>query len=258
MSTVKRFSRSALAAATLLALCAPAWAQRGAGQGMQGRGGRGACLALSNSLASTPKQELSSKEIEGLAYMREKEKLTHDLYAALDSKWNLRSFGRIAQREEQHSSAITSLLNRYQLSDPAAGRPAGEFRDRGIQTLYRDLLHQGESSPEAALRAGAAAEELSVRDLENASAATDNNDLKLVYSNLLRASENHLRAFTGQLSAQQGGSYKPQYLSAERFAQITSRAQGSGRFGARGAGGRGLGRGANGSCPNCQWMNDSR
>ena len=236
----------ALVLSVLLALSTPAFAQRGPGRGMQRTNNRGTCLALIN---STPKQALDSNEAAGLAYMREEEKLAHNVYARLHAKWGMQYFGNISQSEERHADSIKLLLDRYELPDPAADNPMGIFQNEALQTLYGDLIKQGESSLKAALRVGATIEDLDIRDLEKAIAATDNKDLKLVYGNLLNASKNHMRTFVGQLEAV-GENYSAQYISPAAQSDILASPKQAGMgYGARGNGRRGMGRGCNGVCP---------
>lgn len=47
-------------------------------------------------------------------------------------------------------------------------------------------------------------EEVDIIDLEKYIAQTDNEDLILVYQNLLKGSQNHLRAFSSTLERQTG------------------------------------------------------
>jgi hypothetical protein len=183
-------SQTLIILAVVLALAAPSLAQWGAGRG-QRFNSQGMCLAQIDSI---PKQALDPTETAGLAYMREEEKLAHDVYARLYAKWGLRILGNISQSEDRHLNAIKLLLDRYELPDPAANSPAGVFQNEGLQTLYGDLVRQGESSLKSAVRVGATIEDLDIRDLEKAAAATDNSDLKLVYQNLRQASENHMRS----------------------------------------------------------------
>ena len=242
---LNQLSKKALILSLVLITAAPVWAQRGQGRGMNGSGNRGTCLALIN---STPKQTIDSTEDAGLTYMREEEKLARDVYATLHSIWELRVFGNISQGEDRHFSAIKLLLDRYKLPDPAANNPVGVFQNAGLQTLYGDLIRQGESSLKSATRVGAIIEDLDIRDLEKAAEATDNSDLKLVYQNLRQASENHMRAFVRQLAAE-GESYTPQYISPASFSEIVANPQQTGMgFGVRSNGQRGLGRGNNGIC----------
>lgn len=245
---LNQFVKKAWILGLLLIAAASVWAQRGQGRGA-GPGNRGMCLALIN---STPSQALDSTEAAGLAYLREEEKLAHDVYATLQSKWGLRVFNNISQAEDRHSNVIKLLLDRHELPDPAANNASGVFQNEILQTLYGNLIKQGESSLNSAMRVGATIEDLNIRDLEKAAASTDNSDLKLVYQNLLQASENHMRAFVRQLGAA-GESYTPQYITPAAFSEIVGNPQQTGMgYGARGNGRRGLGRGNNGICP---WMN---
>jgi hypothetical protein len=242
-----RIFKKAWVLGLVLIAAAPVWGQRGQGRGMNGPCSDGTCcLAL---ISSTPKQALDPTEAAGLVYMREEEKLAHDVYVTLQSKWGVRIFGNISQAEKRHFSAIKLLLDRYELTDPAANHAIGIFQNKGLQGLYADLVAQGENSLKLAMRVGATIEDLDIGDLEKAAAATDNSDLKLVYQNLKRASENHMRAFVRQLNAQ-GDSYAPQYITPAAFSEIIASSQQSGMgFGARGNGQRGGGRGNNGVCP---------
>jgi hypothetical protein len=245
LNMLNRFCEKALVLGLVLIVAAPVWAQRGQGRGMNGSGNGDTCLAVIN---STPKQALDSTEAAGLTYLREEEKLARDVYITLYSKWGVRVFGNISQSEDQHFGAIKLLLDRYQLPDPAANHVVGIFQNEGLQTLYGDLISQGESSLNSAMRVGAILEELDIRDLEKAAASTDNNDLKLVYQNLRQASENHMRAFVRQLAAE-GESYLPQYITPAAFSEIVAGSKQTGMgFGARGKGQQGLGRGNNGIC----------
>jgi hypothetical protein len=243
---LNRFVKKAWILGFLLIAATPVWAQRGQGRGMHGTGNSEMCLALIN---STPKQALDSTEAAGLAYMREEEKLAHDVYATLNLKWGLQMLGNISQSEDRHFSAIKLLLDRYGLPDPTANHPEGAFQNEGLQTLYGDLIKQGENSLKFAMRVGAIIEDLDIHDLEKAAASTDNSDLKLVYQNLRQASENHMRAFVRQLAAE-GESYTPQYITPAAFAEIVANSQQTGMdFGARGNEQRGPGRGNNDICP---------
>ena len=66
---------------------------------------------------------------------------------------------------------------------------------------------------------GAFIEEIDIQDLQDLIDQTSNETIKMVYTNLLRASGNHLRAFTGQLSAR-SNDYVPQVLTEKQFRAI--------------------------------------
>jgi hypothetical protein len=176
--------------------------------------------ALSLALAGEPSGVLTSQEEEGLLFMAEEEKLAGDVYSALNEVWNLRVFDNIVQAERTHQVAVETLLVRYSITNPA--KPTGEFSNETLQRLYQNLTTQGSLSVEEALRVGAAIEEIDILDLEERMAQTEREDILLVYSNLMRGSENHLRAFVNNLE-RHGFEYSPKYLSQEEYDVIISR-----------------------------------
>lgn len=138
---------------------------------------------------------LSAQEIADLQYMREEEKLARDVYAAMYVKWGLPIFDNIARSETKHMAAVKNLLDRYGIPDPAAGKAAGEFTNPALQALYAQLLAQGSLSVNDALKVGVTIEQTDINDLQTRLAATTQWDIQRVYNNLLRGSQNHLRAF---------------------------------------------------------------
>ena len=158
-----------------------------------------------------------SRKKEGLLYMAEEEKLAGDVYQSLNEKWNLRVFDNIGKAERTHEAAVKTLLSRYSLPDPIKG--AGEFSNETLQTLYDDLVSRGSASTKDALQVGAAIEEIDIIDLKERMAQTDKADILLVYANLKKGSENHLRAFVNNLQ-RQGVEYRPEYLSSEEYDRI--------------------------------------
>ena len=177
---------------------------------------------LQAALEQFPVGELTSTEEAGILYVREEEKLAHDVYTALYEKWNLPIFQNIASSEETHTNAMKLLIERYGLTDPALPE-AGKFTNKDLQDLYDQLVAQGEKSLIDALKVGAAIEELDLLDIQKYVDATDKGDLKLVYENLMKGSRNHLRAFVSTLK-KYGVTYTPQYLSQEEYDQIINSA----------------------------------
>lgn len=175
--------------------------------------------ALNLALAGQPSGVLTSPEEEGLLFMAEEEKLAGDVYSSLNEIWSLRVFDNIGRAERTHQAAVETLLVRYSLAIPA--NPPGEFSNETLQSLYNDLVSRGGLSVEEALRAGASIEELDILDLEERMAQTDKEDIQLVYSNLKRGSENHLRAFVNNLE-RRGIEYRPEYLSLQEYDGIIS------------------------------------
>jgi len=191
--------------------------------------------------------DLSTVEIDDLTFMREEEKLAHDVYLSLYNEWGLPIFKNIAASEQRHTDSIKTLLDRYGLADPITGNDAGEFSNPDLQALYDQLIVEGTNSVDDALRVGAAIEEIDILDLLEALYHTDKADIIRVYENLLSGSENHLRAFVSTLERQSGEIYVPQYLSQEAFDTIISASSGNGRNGGGYGGGGANGKGGNGS-----------
>jgi hypothetical protein len=159
-------------------------------------------------------------------------------------------FSNIASSESTHMEAVKTLIDRYELDDPVAGRDIGEFANEELQALNDQLVEQGSRSLVDALEVGAAIEEIDILDLEQYIAQTDKADIRSVYDNLTRGSRNHLRAFVSSLE-RQGVTYRPVYMSIEQFEDILSsdveRGGGRGGQGGRdGQGGRGRARGGSG------------
>lgn len=175
---------------------------------------------------------LDSGEIEGLLLMREEEKLARDLYLKLYEQWGIQVFGNIAESEQSHMDSLKRLFERYDLKDPVLDEgPAsiGIFSSETMQSLYTDLLSQGQSSVSNAIVVGARVEELDIADLRTLIKETDNEDLKLVYNNLLKGSRNHLRAFDRQLR-RSNIPFTPEHISQADYRAIIQGEQERGSY----------------------------
>ncbi|WP_404388637.1 DUF2202 domain-containing protein [Humibacillus xanthopallidus] len=132
----------------------------------------------------------------GLAFTREEERMARDLYQALADHYDgALPFSRIVTSEQRHFDAVGTMLERYSVTDPAAGKQAGSYADPTIQKLYDGWLAEGKTSLAAAYGVGVELETRDIADLEKAIAATSAADVKQLYTNLQRASEHHLAAF---------------------------------------------------------------
>ncbi|MEE8120283.1 MAG: DUF2202 domain-containing protein [Anaerolineales bacterium] len=171
-------------------------------------------VALDHAFSGIATTDLSEAEADGLSFMREEEKLARDVYLMLYEQWGIKIFNNIARAEETHMSAVADLLERYGLPDPAADTAVGVFTNPELQALYDQLMEDGSQSLADALRVGALVEEVDILDLETYIAQTDNEDVLLVYQNLLKGSYNHLRAFTSTLERQTGEIYQLQLLES--------------------------------------------
>lgn len=165
---------------------------------------------------------LSDEEVAGLLFMREEEKLAHDLYVSFFEMWGLPIFQNIASSEQTHMDSVAFLLEKYGIPDPAADNPSGIFSDPALQALYDQLLAQGRLSISDALKTGAAVEEIDILDLRERSLQTQLVNVLQVYNALETGSRNHLRAFVSVLEKQTGEDYTPGYLTPEDYLQIIS------------------------------------
>ena len=200
--------------------------------------------ALDSALTALPAGELTAMEADGLAFMREEEKLARDVYLTLYEVWNMPIFQNIAGSESTHMDAVLTLLERYRLEDPSAGKAVGVFENPALQALYDELVNLGNQSLADALKVGAAVEEIDILDLEERLAQTERSDISMVYESLLKGSRNHLRSFTSTFERQTGEVYVPQYMSQGAYSTIT--ATGIETGGPVGNTGNGAGRGRSG------------
>ena len=170
-------------------------------------------------MAAVPKKALSEQERDGLLLMREEEKLSHDVYVTLGKKWELPPLAHIPQAESRHMEMVKVLLDRYDIADPIADLPVGKFPSESMQQLYDQFVAQGEKSIKEAIQVGCQIEDLDIADLQRLLEAADNDDVKIVYQNLLKGSRNHLRAFARQLG-RYNTSYTAQHISQAEFDRI--------------------------------------
>jgi hypothetical protein len=163
------------------------------GSGMMGAGARGgACL---DPAITAAKGTLTEQQKTTLVTMAQEEKLAHDLYTAFADRYDAVVFDRIAASEARHLAAVRTLLSRYGVADPTAGRPAGLSSDPTVQATYDKLLAQGQAGQSAALRVGVTVEQTDIADLTAALNGLSAPDVTQVYTQLRVASQHHLAAF---------------------------------------------------------------
>lgn len=177
--------------------------------------------AFQNQVTALPSEPLSAAELSALLFVREEEKLARDVYKTLYQTWGKGIFTNIAASEQTHMDAVLLLLNKYQLSDPANGKGVGEFSNAMLQQLYYDLTSLGNSSLLNALKVGASIEDLDISDIQSMISTTDNQDISLVFLNLVKGSRNHLRSFYRNI-LNAGGEYSAQYISQEELEAIVN------------------------------------
>ncbi|KAF5067878.1 hypothetical protein DSECCO2_248560 [anaerobic digester metagenome] len=143
---------------------------------------------------------LSDIERSDLLFMRQEEQMAHDLYMVWYEKYSIPIFRNIADAETSHASEVQFLLDRYQVPSDMIGNLSSGYNNPEIQALADALAEQGAQSLTDAFKAGVAIEETDIADLDKAIANTTRPDIIQVYTNLRNGSENHLSAFTSQLS----------------------------------------------------------
>lgn len=187
--------------------------------------------------AQTTVDDLTGEEIDGLLYMIEEEKLARDVYLMLDEQWDLRVLENISRAEQTHMDSVARVLSAHDIDNPALNSEIGEFTNPELQALYDDLIAAGSQSVADALRVGLTIEETDILDLQAYVADTDEADIQQLYTNLLKGSSNHLRAFVSNLERRTGETVQPQYLDAQTHDEImndgnarSNRNRGANRF----------------------------
>jgi len=162
--------------------------------------------------------ELTESEIAALMEIREEEKLAHDVYQYFFEMYDHVIFENIAKREEVHTNAVLNLIKGYGLEDPTPTE-AGVYSYLPFNELYNSLIEKGTVNLTEALKVGAFVEEYDINDLQKLLEETQNQDVILVYSNLLQGSKSHLSAFSKVLN-QLGEIYVPTILYEEEYNDI--------------------------------------
>ncbi|MBT8217865.1 MAG: DUF2202 domain-containing protein [Acidimicrobiia bacterium] len=162
---------------------------------------------------------LSAADAEALTFLREEEKLAHDVYTTFAELWDAPLFSNIVESESSHTTAVQRLLEQYGVPDPAADNPIGVFSDPTLQDLYDELVEQGSASLIAALEVGGYIEEMDILDLR--AKASDVAGLERLFDNLERGSTSHLKAFVRNLE-KAGEPYQPQLMSADVYETIVA------------------------------------
>ncbi len=140
---------------------------------------------------------LTTAERNALVYMVEEEKLARDVYAKLAKSYpSATVFARIVQAEQRHMNAVARQLSFHGVANPTTGKAAGEFKNAELQKLYDSLTARGAASLSAALQVGVTIEKADIADLQGYLRSVENGGVKRVFTNLLRGSQSHLRAFT--------------------------------------------------------------
>lgn len=140
---------------------------------------------------------LSAKAAADLQFSREEERMARDLYRYIADHYNQAlPFANITVAEQRHFDSIGTLLTRYKVADPAAGKAAGSYANADLQALYDGWKAQADKSLAEAYQVGIALEKRDIADLERITKEALPNDVSRVYAALLNGSQHHLTAFT--------------------------------------------------------------
>jgi hypothetical protein len=180
-------------------------------------------------------------------FMREEEKLARDVYQTLGTMYpDSKIFGKIDDSEQQHTTAVKTIIENYGYQDPNTNDNVGTFtgEDYGwyFTEKYNELVERASISELEALYVGAFIEELDMMDInqcpqvivetgngindvsECGKVYTDNADVQKLYSNLLHGSDSHLEAYVQNIEKHIGeGNYQAQVLSQEMVDAILDR-----------------------------------
>lgn len=175
-----------------------------------------------NQLNDLSEVSISDAENNALVFMREEEKLARDVYINLFEKWNVKIFSNISGSEQTHMNSILTLMDNFEIDDPVGSNQIGIFENTKLQQLHDDLITLGQSDLESAYKVGAAIEEIDILDLQKElDESIENEDIRLVFENLVKGSRNHLRSFVSNLKMIEVD-YAPQYMSLEAYDAIIS------------------------------------
>jgi len=142
---------------------------------------------------------LTDSESASVLFMKQEEKLSRDVYNHLAAIYDVAVFANIASAEQRHMNSVDYLIQSNGLLDTTPAE-VGVFTYPELTDLYSQLTEKGELSLLDALEAGVLIEETDIADLEVELTTASDVTLITVYSNLLRGSYNHLKAFNNCIS----------------------------------------------------------
>ena len=137
--------------------------------------------------------DLSLQETQDLYYQYNEEKVARDLYNHFYSLYGTQTFANIASSEQEHMDSVKTLLDRYLLQAPTT---YGE-----LQSTFDSLKSEWSKWLKNALEVWIKIETLDINDIVDTIKTTDNDDLKIIFTNIWGASYNHMRWFLKALNS---------------------------------------------------------
>ncbi len=156
-----------------------------------------------------------------LKTMYEEEKLSYDLYTEFFNRWGLNVFDQVRESEAIHMQRIKELMDTKDMPQGTgiSGGDKGVYENKEVQALYDQYTVLGNISDITALETAALMEENDIYNLrERIKSQTDDRTVK-IFSQMERASLNHLRAFVKSLKIS-GVDYQPAVLSQSDYDNI--------------------------------------
>jgi hypothetical protein len=156
------------------------------------------CNSTAVDVNSLPIADLTQEQKDDLVFIYQEEKVARDIYITLYNLYGSKIFDNISQAEQKHMDSVKSLLEKYEIEVPVLSDTIGEFELPQLQSLYDELLAQGQISQTEAFKVGEAVEVTDIADLEERIVDAPV-DITAVYQSLLDGSYKHLDAFRKQL-----------------------------------------------------------
>ena len=156
-------------------------------------------LVATDASAPTVAGAVTEMADDELVAMRDEERLAGDTYAALADLTDAEIFSRIAVSEQRHQSAVERLLTARGVDVEKLDDEPGEYSVDTYEDLYDEFLDRGETSLDEALEVGVQIEKRDIADLEAMLEQDLTDSERQVVEALLRASQQHLAAFTRAL-----------------------------------------------------------
>lgn len=134
--------------------------------------------------------------VKDLQYLIQEEKLARDVYLEMYKlRWH-KKFYNIINSEENHQNQVAIILEKYDIDNPIQWLDSGEYVDKELTVLYKQLISSGSLSLQEAMKVWVAIETMDIDDIEKMMGKYEAYpDIKSMLQSLLDWSRRHLSAF---------------------------------------------------------------
>jgi len=143
-------------------------------------------------IANIPSSDVNDTEKTLLINQYGEEKMARDIYNYAYEKYGIQTFANIAKSEQKHMDTIKVLLDRYNIE-----APSDYAKDNDLYVTLKNKVDQSEKD---AIEVGIMIEMVDIDNIANDIRNTDNDDFKVIFTNIWWASYNHLRGFVNALA----------------------------------------------------------